>query len=151
MLLLSFNIGDDKYIIDTGNIVEVTPMVRLKQLPTKLHGVSGLLNYHGASVPVIDISSLCGKEPKTDTLATRIIIVRYHEKHILGVKAENVTETLRLNESEFKASGIKVNESSFLGDIAEHDSHFLQLVNIDQLLNDDIRNCLFPEKSEAIG
>jgi len=151
MLLLSFNISTEKYVIDTSSIIEVTPFVRLRKMPGSLHGISGLLNYHGTSVPVIDIGQLCGKEAKSDTLATRIIIVKYLENHILGIKAKNVTETLQIDKSEFKATGIKVNKNEFLGDISEHDNKFLQLVNIDQLLTDEVRNCLFPEKSEAIG
>lgn len=151
MLLLGFNISDEKYVIDTANIIEVTPLVRLKKIPGTLHGVSGLLNYHGTSVPIVDISQLCGKDLKIDTLATRIIIVKYLTKHILGIKASNVTETLRIDKSKFKEVGIQVNETKFLGDISEHNNKFLQFVNIDQLLTDDIRDCLFPEKSGTIG
>ena len=151
MLLLSFNIGDEKYVINTRNIIEVTPVVRLKKLPGSIKGVSGLLNYHGSSVPVVDINLLCGKTEKIDTLATRIIIVKYHEKNILGIKAGNVTETRRIDVSEFKETGIQVNKNKFLGDIAEYDNKFLQLVNVEQLLTDDIRDCLFPKQSGAIG
>jgi len=151
MLLLSFNIGGEKYVINTRSIIEVTPAVRLKKLPGSIHGVCGLLNYHGTSVPVVDISLLCEKKEKIDTLATRIIIVNYHKEHILGVKAENVTETRQIDESEFKKTGIQVNKNKFLGDIAEYDNKFMQLVNVEQLLTDDVRDCLFPEQSRTTG
>ncbi len=151
MLLLSFNIGDDRYVIDTRNIIEVTTLVRLKKLPGSINGVAGLLNYHGTAVPVIDISALCEKPAQQNTLTTRIIIVEYRKKHILGIKAENVTETLRIDSNAFKESGIEINNNDFLGDVAEIDNRFIQLINIDQLLTDEIRMCLFPNATKAVG
>jgi len=151
MLLLSFDIGEEKYAIDTSNIIEITPLVRLKTVPGSLHGICGLLNYHGASVPVVDINLLCDKSNEINTLTTRIIIVNYHDKHVIGIKADNVTETIRADEDNFKSSGIKLSTNNFLGDISEHDSSFLQLVKIDQLLSDAVRNSLFPEDISALG
>jgi len=151
MLLLSFNISDDRYVIDTRNIIEVTTLVRLKKIPGSIHGVAGLLNYHGTAVPIIDVSELCNKPAQQNTLTTRIIIVKYLDNHILGVKAENVTETIRINNDAFEASGIKVNQNDFLGEIAEVDNRFVQLINTNQLLSNDVRECLFPENSDAIG
>lgn len=149
MLLLGFNIGDEKYVIDTYDVIEVTPLVRLKTIPRSLPGISGLFNYHGKSVPVIDLNILCGQLNSVDTLTTRIILVNYEKKNILGIKAKNVTETLRINESEFKDSEIQIHENKFLGKVTEYKSSFLQLINVKQLLTPDVRNCLFPNESEA--
>jgi len=151
MLLLSFSISDDKYVIDTRDIIEVTTLVRLKELPGSIHGVVGLLNYHGSAVPIIDISELCGKPAQENTLTTRIIIVNYINGNVIGIKAENVTETIRVNDDAFEESGIKVNKNNFLGDVAEVDNRFIQLINTDQLLTDEVRECLFPEKPQMAG
>lgn len=151
MLLLSFNINDDKYVIDTRNIIEVTTLVRLKKLPGSIKGIAGLLNYHGTSVPIIDISQLCDKQVQQNTLTTRIIIVNYTDNRLIGIKAENVTETIRINENDFESTGININENKFLGDVAEIDNRFLQLINIDQLLNDQIRESLFPKNDKVVG
>lgn len=151
MLLLSFNIDGDKYVIDTRDIIEVITLVRLKKLPGSIDGISGLLNYHGTAVPIIDISELCGKPLKHNTLTTRIIIVTYLGDKVLGIKAENVTETIRIDNNAFKESGITVNNNDFLGEVAEINNRFIQLINIDQLLTSDVRDCLFSEKNKAVG
>lgn len=150
MLLLGFNIGEETYVVDTCNVIEIIPLVRLKTLPNSLHGVCGLLNYHGTSVPVVDINQLCAQNNVADTLTTRIIIVNYNN-NILGIKAGSVTETIRVDESEFEDSGIKINGNDFLGQIAEYNNRFLQLIKIEKLLTDDVRDCLFPQESEAAG
>ena len=151
MLLLGFNIGDEKYVINTRAIIEVTTLVRLKKIPGSMKGIAGLLNYHGTAVPIIDVSALCGKPIQTSTLTTRIIIVNYLDKHIIGIKAENVTETIRINDDAFEKSGIKVKENDFLDEVAEVDKKFIQLINIDKILTEDVRNCLFPDKDKAVG
>ena len=150
MLLLGFNIGDETYVADTCDVIEIVPLVRLKTLPNSLHGVCGLLNYHGTSVPVVDINQLCAQNNTADTLTTRIIIVNYRN-NILGIKAGSVTETIQIEESEFKDSGIKINGNDFLGKIAEYDNRFLQLIKLDNLLTDEVRDCLVPQESEAAG
>ena len=150
MLLLGFNIGEETYVVDTCNVIEITPLVRLKTLPISLHGVCGLLNYHGASVPIVDINQLCSQNDAVDTLTTRIIIVNYND-NILGIKAASVTETIRVDESEFKDSGVKINGNDFLGKITEYNNRFLQLITLDNLLADDVRDCLFPQESKAAG
>ena len=147
MLLICFNIGHDKYVLNARDILEITPLVSLKELPGSQDGVAGLLSYHGNFIPIIDISLLCGKPEQKNTLTTRLIIVNYHTNHLLGIKAENVTETLRIDEDDFKESGIQVSEESFLGDVADHKDGPLQLVNIDQLLSNSIKNALFPTAS----
>lgn len=151
MLLLSFDICGDQYVINTNNVIEVTTLVRLKKLPGTINGIAGLLNYHGTAVPVVDISELCGKPLQSNTLTTRIIIVDYLDNNILGIKAENVTETLRVENDAFKKSGVHINNKEFLGEVAEVNNRFIQMINIDELLNDEARRCLFAKNQEVIG
>jgi len=146
MLLLSFKIGHDDYVIDTTDVVEIIPLVSLKEIPGCDTAVAGLLNYHGASVPVIDLNTLCGQNSQVKTLTTRIILVRYEGK-VLGLITSSVSETLRLEEDDFKSTGINSGENKFLGDIAQYENRFVQRVNIDQLLTDSLRNALFSEHS----
>jgi len=149
MLLLGFNIGNDKYLIDTANVVEVTPLVHLKELPGSPNGISGLLNYHGDFVPVVDINLLCNRTTAEITLTTRIIISRYHGDKLLAIKAEKVTEAMRIEQSDFSDSGVEVSEQGFLGDVTEHNSELLQMINIDQLLSKEVKDCLFPVKKQV--
>ena len=145
MLLLSFKIGHDDYVIDTTDVVEIIPLVSLKDVPGSDTAVAGLLNYHGTSVPVIDLDNLCGQDALENTLTTRIILVRY-KGEILGLITKSVSETLRLEESEFQSAGIKAGNNEFLGDIAHYENRFIQRVLIDHLLTDPIRQALFSQQ-----
>jgi chemotaxis signal transduction protein len=67
---------------------------------------------------------------------------------VLGLLAENVTETLHINDSEFNEIGIKVSNYDFLGGIAEHDDTLLQLINVDQLLSESLQKVLFSNENQ---
>jgi len=146
MLFIRLTIGSDDYIIDTTDVIEIIPLVTLKELPGSDASVTGLLNYHGKSTPVIDMGALCEQATTSTTLTTRIILVRYQDK-LLGLITDGVTETLRLEENDFKQTGIKVGNKEFLGDVVEYNNRFLQRIHIDQLLTDSIRNALFNDDS----
>ncbi|WP_126455750.1 chemotaxis protein CheW [Sulfuriflexus mobilis] len=147
MLLLSFNMGKERYVIETRNIVEIVPRVHLKRIPGAGESIPGMLNYHGQAIPVIDISMLCHGTAAEDTLTSRIILVNYTDNRILGLLAEKVTETFFIEESEFESSGIQINDFEFLGDLAEHKNGLVQLINVDQLLSGDIQAMLFTDNS----
>ena len=127
------------------------PYVDLKDMPNSPSCVAGILNYHGQPVPVIDINELCRGIASSETLTTRIILVNYQSEHLLGLVAERVTETLRVDEDNFKSIGINISQHDFLGDVTEDNGHFLQFVKIDQVLTAEIRALLFTAKELAVG
>jgi len=143
MLLLSFNISNERYVIETNKVIEIVPMVLLKKIPGAGKVVAGMLNYHGQAVPVIDINALCNSDVVKKSLTSRIILLQYKEERILGLLAERVTETLHIDDSEFNDIGIKVSDYDFLGKVAEHDDSLLQLINIENLLSESLEGALF--------
>jgi chemotaxis-related protein WspB len=149
MLLITFNIGDDRYAIDTQNMIEVVPQVDLKILPMEESYIAGVFSYHGKSVPVIDIGVLCRDHVSNPTLTTRIILIRLDENHIIGILADNLTQTLRISPDKFSSCGIQRLEAEFLGDVAQHEEGMIQLVNIGQLLGRELKARLYDSVGAA--
>ena len=77
MLFLVFQIGNDRYAMDTSRIVEVIPFLALKRIPQAPKGVAGLFNYRGQPVPALDLCDLTLGQPAREHLSTRIIIVKH--------------------------------------------------------------------------
>lgn len=148
MLLLSFNISNERYVIETSSVIEIIPVVTLKKIPGADTMVAGMLNYHGLPVPVVDINILCNSNPAKNSLTTRIILVKYLGKRMLGLLAEQVTETLHIDADEFSEAGIKVSNFDFLGKIAERGDKLLQLIDVDRLLSEHLRVMLFSEDEQ---
>src|SRR5205085_2464470 len=107
MLLLLFKIGSDRYALPASQMIEVAPLVSLKQIPQAPLGVAGICNYHGLPVPVIDLSALTLGQPSPARVSTRIIMVNYPDrgqKRILGLMAEQISETIRRGKTDFMSS-----------------------------------------------
>ena len=56
--------GDDRYVLNTGQISEILPMVQLKRIPQAPPGVAGAFNYRGVPVPVVDLAQLMLGRPR---------------------------------------------------------------------------------------
>src|SRR5258708_1950162 len=149
MLYLLVQLGTDRYALDARQLVEVLPVLELKQIPHAPAGIAGLFNYHGAPTPLLDLAQLILGRVSAIKMSTRIIVTRYvdpsGEKHLLGLLAERTTETLRRNEADFVPSGVAVDGSRYLGPVAVEDHHLVQRIEIQQLLPTDLRSQLFAE------
>ena len=102
MLFLHFQIGDDGFALAADRIVEILPLVELKQERHAPDEIAGSFDYRGRFIPVIDLCVLELGRPSRPRLSTRIIMVRLPEDEtMIGLIAENATETLRLDPADF--------------------------------------------------
>ena len=147
MLMLLFQLGDSRYAIPARDVVEVTPRVRLEPLASTPDYVAGLLNYRGEHVPVIDLCQLINSKRCRDSLTTRIILVPFPGANgaagTLGLLAEAVTETLRIEESAFADTGVTVDTAPYLGRAAHSSQGMVRSINVADLLPHQLRAQLF--------
>ncbi|KQQ44493.1 chemotaxis protein [Duganella sp. Leaf126] len=146
MKVLVFHIGADRYGLRLRDVVRVLPLLDLKHLPLAPAPVVGLMDYHGASVPVIDLCLASGLPPGLDHFDTRIIVVDYRTPegavHWLGLRAERVQGVQDLRDDLLTDSGVQA--APFLGQVAGDERGMLQLVELEQLLTPALRIALFP-------
>jgi len=155
MLYLLFQLGNDRYALHTGQVVEVLPMVRVKELPLSMEGAIGILDYHGTPVPLIDLSKLTLKKASRARMSTRILLVDYAdeagEKRLLGLLAEKVTETMRRSDEEFVEPGVDVPAAPYLGPVTTDSHGVIQRVEVARLLPTEVRRQLFQHSGEQAG
>ncbi|MDB6154200.1 MAG: cheW-like domain protein, partial [Chthoniobacteraceae bacterium] len=149
MLFLLFYLGQDCYALEAAQVAEVVPFLSIKQIPLAATGVAGMLNYRGEAVPVIDLSVLTLGSPSAVRLSTRIVLVHYADsfggKRLLGLIAEKVTETVRLERTDFAGTGIANRAAPYLGPVAATARGMIQWVEVANLLPDSVREILFQE------
>jgi chemotaxis-related protein WspB len=150
MLLLLFEIGKGHYALDINQIIEIVPLVKLKKIPTSPVYVSGLMNYRGEGIPVVDLCQLVDNIDCEDALSTRIIIVNY-PLHIsgnraLGLIANNATETIRTTLSKPSPTGV-IMDKSLCDNYADQDStEMIQWFDIKKMLPEKEIYLLFEEE-----
>lgn len=157
MLFLMFQLGSDRYALAANEVVEVLPLIALKQIPQAPAGVAGLLNYHGQPVPVLDLSLLALGVPAARRVSTRLLIARCPvpeagggAEKLLGLMVERATEAITKEPSDFVPAGIDSPRTRYLGPVAPDARGFIQRIELGVLLNDELRAALFlPLAEEA--
>jgi chemotaxis-related protein WspB len=152
MLFLLFQLGHDRYVLEARRVVEVLPLLALKQIPQAPRGVAGLFNYRGRPVPAVDLSELTLGQPARQSMSTRIIVVNYPDgaggNRLLGLIAEQATEIVRKEPNDFVDSGVNMGAAPYLGPVAMDQHGVIQWVREQRLLPEPVRDLLFSEARE---
>jgi len=152
MLFLLFQLGKDRYALEAGKIVEVLPMVALKQLPQAPNGFAGIFNYRGRPVPALDLCQLTQGQAAAERLSTRIIVINCSDgqggQRPLGIIAERATEMLRRNPRDFVDPGFKTKDAPYLGPVLLDPKGTIQWIHEQHLVTEHVRDLLFAEPAQ---
>jgi chemotaxis-related protein WspB len=146
MLFVLFHLGRERYALEAGRVVEVVPLLELKQLPQAPKGMAGVFVYHGQAVPALDLCELTLGRPAAEHFSTRIIIVNFSEspgqQQLVGLIAERATETIRRDAKDFAEPPVRLTTAPFLGPVLTDERGVIQLISTERLLRDNLRGLL---------
>jgi len=146
MLMLLFAIDDERYALESQQVVEVLPLVELTKPHQAPPCISGLLHYRGSMVPVVDVCQLIRGRPCRSYLSTRIIVTRFvdadHQTQILGLLAERVTQTINSADVTPIPRGMVVDTAPFLGNKLLDAQGIIQCLHVEHLLAPEQRASL---------
>lgn len=155
MLFIVFKAGNASYALEAQQVIEVIPLVTLRACPGAPAYITGLANYHGIGVPVMDLGRLVDGAPCAVYLSTRIILTSYaggdDQQRVIGLLAETVMETVDREEADFSQTGVAASGSSCLGKLAVSGTGFIQRIVVKQMVPKELEKLLFeePEKSAS--
>jgi len=153
MLMLCFSLGDERFALEASKVQEITPLVRMKKIPRSPEWVAGVMRYHGRTVPVIDLCMLNLTRSSARRLSTRIILVHFtshdQSEQLLGLVAEQVTETVQRQLEDFTATGLYTPDAPHLGGTTSDSEGMLQWIDIDRLLPERVQSLLFQDQQES--
>ena len=75
MLHLILQMAGTRHALDTSAVIEVLPLVCVQPLAPPVTGVTGVIDYRGVVVPLIDIGLRFTGNPTVPRLGTRIVMV----------------------------------------------------------------------------
>lgn len=155
MLYLLVRLGGDDYAIEAAGIRRVVPLARLKALPSRLAEIAGVLNYHGAAVPVLDLTRIVTGRPSPERLGTRIVLATVplpgSDPRLLGLAVEDARSVVRFEAEAFQAAGVKPDGTEWLGPVAEHGSRLVQRIEILRLLPPAVLAALTADAAAALA
>ncbi len=138
MLLLLFETGNGRFALDSGEVVEIIPLIKLKKIPSSPGYISGVVNYHGEAVPILDLCALTEGVPCREVYSTRIILVHYPlsdgTEKLVGLIAEKVTDVVRSDQSDKQSSGVFIDEALNTHIIQPGSEEMVQWFDIAQMI-----------------
>ncbi|MEB3199350.1 MAG: chemotaxis protein CheW [Synechococcaceae cyanobacterium] len=138
LLLLLFSAGGQLYAIESKDVVEVIPRVSLRPAMNLPSSVSGVFNYRGVVVPVVDLGSLIHGCCSGPNLSTRIIMVAATGgagvSRTVGLLSEGVTDTLTRPLSAFQMSSLRAGHRPYLGGVTLDERGLVQILHLEVLL-----------------
>lgn len=147
MLYLLFHVKNESYAVDVRDVIEVVPWVKLRSIPKAPVYVAGLLNYRGESVPVLDLCMLLHNQNCAEVFGSRIVLAKYLDARgaarVLGLLAEQVTETLQCSAEEFRPSTLVHTAAPYLREVMTYRDHLVQRVDVNALLPAEVQALLF--------
>ena len=136
MLMLILSVGKERYAMECKYVLQVLQNADLMPVTQFSQEVLGLLNYHGVPVPIIDLTYLLSSSYSKDFLASRIILCKNpSDSSLVGFVAEEVTQAMNFEESNFAASNQSLQKFPFLGGMMTREDGIITLIYTDQLVN----------------
>jgi chemotaxis-related protein WspB len=148
-LFLLLRLGADRYAIDADSVVEVLPIVRLKNIPCAPTGVVGMMSFRGSAIPVVDLSIIALGSETPSRMMTRIVVVRYEidsrgsDAGMLGLIVPEVMQTAHFDTTHFEPVGIRNERAPYLGPVLTTPDGVLQQILVPALLSEELRDALF--------
>ena len=146
MLALLFNIGEERYALDCASIVEIVPSIPARPIPGSPAWIRGVIDYRGSVTPVVDLKCALDGRTSEQFMSTRIVIANYPAasgSRPLGLVAERVLDTARLEEVSARASGVRSETAPWLGAVMKSGGDIVLCVDVRKLLPAEIGQWLF--------
>ncbi len=154
MLFLCFQLGTERYVVDTKQIIEVLPLVTLRVSPHAPRGVAGAFVYRGGVAPVLDFGEMARGQPCARRFSTRILMLDYPiggVRRPLGIIVERATGTMELEDKDFLESGFRTPLAPYLGKVVKDEHRLIQSLDVGRLLPEGMTELLFGVEGERSG
>jgi chemotaxis-related protein WspB len=137
MLCLTFKCGNNEYAINSKEIIEVIPLIRLHSLPKTTKQFVGYINYKSEPIPVIDLSVFFGYLPAELLMSTRIMILNFERADgseiLFGVLVESISDIENFDEKEIKQPDINVEKHPLIHKIIVKKNRTINLITFRSL------------------
>jgi purine-binding chemotaxis protein CheW len=111
---VTFRLGQQIYAVPIDPVVQIVEMVAVTSIPQVDHAIEGVINYHGVTVPVVDLRRHLGLPCDPPGLDVHIMIVTLGER-MVGLIVDQVIQVLDLLEAQI--AGVEDILPEGLGDV----------------------------------
>lgn len=125
---------DNYFAIEIDKIIEVIPLVRIEHVIDANPKLSGLINYRGDLIPIIDLKFFLYQEISNMLLSTRIIVNNFNEQ-LIGLIVENLTDTLEINHKDLINESERLSGSSFIKSYLIENDKTIKIIDVKKIFD----------------
>ena len=136
---LSFSVNQQCFAVPIVKVKEIVECGHITVVPEMGESIRGVVNLRGEVVPVMDLSARFLQGQTEVNRRTCIVIVEYANSEnsgLIGLMVESVNAVLDLNATDISNPpqfGVGI-QASLIAGVAKHQSMFVLLLKIDELL-----------------
>lgn len=130
---MPFDILNNYFALEIDSIIEIIPLVNIEKIIDANTNLSGLINYRGNLIPVIDLKNYFYKENFNCLLSTRIVIYSF-DHHIIGLIVENLTDTLEIDKNDLINESQQLSGSNFIKSYFIEDEKTIKIIDVQKII-----------------
>ena len=134
--IVLFSLEEPRYALYLSEVVKVERAVEITSLPKAPQVVSGVINYHGEIIPVIDIRKLFRLPQRDIHLEDQFIIARTSHRHVVLV-VDSVNGVYDLEHHQVIDAGESFPFTEYLSGIATIDHGIVLITDLEKFLSLD--------------
>ena len=136
--VVSFNIGDDNYLIDIMKVKEIRKSSKFTYVPNSRRYVVGLDNLRGEIISIIDLRIMFNL--KTSEKELEDIMVLRNEDLLIGIIVDKVNNVFSIDSSLIQDPHPVLSQDAlikYIKGVIEHENKLYVLLDIDKVFNYD--------------
>lgn len=134
LALLTFKVAEQEYGLPVASIIRIIEMVTLIPVPDGPEVITGLINFHGKAVPVMDLRQRFGLAQRPYGLYTPIILADMdHDGRALGLIVDTVEDVFNIPAEDLEIAETIV-PIGLVKQLAIDAAHLAGVVKVDQQL-----------------
>ena len=150
MRYLGFYLGKGHYVFPLKEIVEVLPILPMRDIPQAPPYIGGLINYRGRLIPVLDLCRLATNSPCRQLLSTRLFVVRIksstNQERLLALMVEKALNVVEMDAEQFNQHPVTIDTTPYLRGLATQAANVTQCIDIHKILQEEIADLLYQEQ-----
>ena len=127
---VTFRVGSQWYGVDVENVIEISHLVLLNDVPTASADVVGLMTLRNVVMPVIDLRLRFGLTEPEFRLDTPIIAVKTHDQS-MGIIVDDIDNVEQVSADQISAQ--LGNAFPYVYGTAQQHNRLLMLLDLDSL------------------
>ena len=134
--LVVFNLGDESFGVDIGQVREIIKMAAITRMPNAPEFVEGIINLRGQITTIMDLRKRLSMKVAESDEHTRIIIVEASGS-TLGMIVDSVSEVLRVSGKDIEPPSAASTHAEYVQGVGKLDETLLILLDLNRILSEE--------------